>query len=73
MFICGGGGGAQKNMCEHAHHERQPRSPLRALEALGYFDALSCYPSLSFKYSDTKWAKKHSQSNFRGGGMLRPL
>ena len=28
-IIGGGGGGAQKIMCAHAHHERQPRSPLR--------------------------------------------
>ena len=25
----GGGGGAQKIMCAHAHHEREPQSPLR--------------------------------------------
>ena len=40
----GGGGGAQKIMCPHAHYEREIRSPfrqgsrarLRALEALGF-------------------------------------
>ena len=50
----GGGGGAKKNMCANAYHEREARSPLRsgsrarlrALEALGGFDALSCYMSL---------------------------
>ena len=55
IFICGGGG-AQKIMCAHAHHEREaaPEVPawpygrgpgsayIRALEALGFFDALSC-------------------------------
>ena len=61
--------GAQKIMCAHAHHKREAQSPLRpgsrackrALEALGFFFcALSCYLSLSFKHSDTKWGKKHS-------------
>ena len=49
-------------MCMHAHPKREARSPLRpgsrahlrALEALGVFDALSCYLSLIFKHSDTK-------------------
>ena len=69
-------GEEQQIMCAHAHHERKARSPLRpgsrtrlrALEALGTFDALSCYLSLIFKHSDTKWDKKtHSRSNLRGG------
>ena len=45
IFIWGGGGGLQKIICAHAHHEHEPRSPLwpgsrarlRALEALGFF------------------------------------
>ena len=47
-----GGGGAQKIMWVHAHHELEARSPLRpgsrarlklkALEALGVFDGFSC-------------------------------
>ena len=53
-------------MCTHAHHKREAQSPLRlgsrvhlrALEALWIFDALSCYLSLIFKYSDTKWDLK---------------
>ena len=52
--------GVQKNMCGHAHHEREARSPsrpgsrahLRALEALEDFDALLCYLSLIFKHSE---------------------
>ena len=58
----GGGGGAKAYKCAlHAHHEREARSPLRpgsrarlkALEALGVFDALLCYLILIFKHSDT--------------------
>ena len=53
------GGWGQKIMCVHrdAYHEHENRSPLRpgsTLETLGDFDALSCYLSLIFKYSDTK-------------------
>ena len=59
-------------MCEQAHHEREAQSPLRpgsrALEALGGFDALSCYPSLIFKHSDTKWEKKNIVDQILGGG-----
>ena len=54
----GGGGVAQKirPMCAHAHLEHEERSPLRAgSRALWVFDAISCYLSLSFKHSDTKW------------------
>ena len=47
-FSLGGGGGAQKIICANAHYEREIRSPfrqgsrarLRALEALGVFNAL---------------------------------
>ena len=73
----GGGGGrkAQNIMYTHAHHEREARSPLRlgsrtrvrALEALGVFDALSCYLSLIFKHSDTKWDKKSTVDQILGG------
>ena len=56
-------------MCGHAHHEREAQSPLRPGEAaVGGFVALSCYLSLTFKHSDTKWGGKHSRSNIRGGG-----
>ena len=59
------GGGGQKIMCAHAHHERLARCPLRPgsrarlgpLEALRVFCALSCYISLIFKHSDTKLDK----------------
>ena len=66
------GGGAQKIMWAHAHHKLEARSPLTpgsrahkwALEALGVFDALSCYLSLIFKHSDTKWDKKNTVDQF---------
>ena len=66
-FSLGGGGGAQTIMCAHALHKREAWSPLRpgsrarlrALGAPGGFDALSCYLSLIFKQSDTKWDKKN--------------
>ena len=69
-FHGGGGGGAKKIMCVHAHHEREPRSPLRpgsraclrALETLGFFNALSYYLSLTFKHSHTKWDNKKTHS-----------
>ena len=60
-------GGGQKIMCTHTYQECEARSPvglgcrarLRALEALGVFYALSCYLSLIFKHSDTKWDKNN--------------
>ena len=51
-------GGGRKRLSSHTHHEREARltagvqgPPIRALEALGVFDALSlsCYLSLIFK------------------------
>ena len=33
-------------------------------------DALSCYMSLSFKHSDTKW---DTHTHFRGGGGRAPV
>ena len=48
IFIGGGGGG----------YKREARSPFNTMarfQALGVFDDLSCYLSLSFKHSDTKW------------------
>ena len=65
--------GAQKIICAHAHFESEPRRPLRprckVLEALGVFNALSCYfMSLIFKHSDTRWDfKRHRLANFFGG------
>ena len=65
-FIGGGGGGGRKRFCAGTHitsakpnlpYTAGSRGRLRALEALGFFDALSCYLSLIFKHSDTKWAK----------------
>ena len=63
VYFHWGGGGAQKIMYMHAHLECEAQSPLQpgsralkwALEALGGLDALSCYLSLIFKHSDTKW------------------
>ena len=71
FFFLGGG----RERCDHAHHGRDPQSALwpgsrirlRALEALGGFDALSCYLSHIFRHSHTKRERK-SRSNFRGGG-----
>ena len=67
-------------MCANAHYRsgvtRSPlrqrsRAHLRALEALGVFDALSCYLSLISKHSDTKWDLKNTVRSiffFWGGG-----
>ena len=49
--------GVQKVMCAQAHHEHEARYPLRpgsrarsrTPEALGVFDALSCYLSLIYQ------------------------
>ena len=43
-------------------------APLRALEALRVFDALSCYTNLIFKHSDTKWGENAVNLFFGGGG-----
>ena len=43
------------------------RDRLRALEALGVFDALSCYLSLIFKHSDTTWDLKNIVDQILGG------
>ena len=55
-------------MCMHIHHKGEAH--LRALEALGIFNALLCYLSLIFKRSETKRGKKHivDQILGRGGG-----
>ena len=71
-------GGGRKRLCGHTHHELEARVPYgrgkRALEALRVYDALSCYLSLIFKHSDTKWDTiKHSRSNGGGGHLLRSL
>ena len=49
--------------------------PLRALEALGIFDARSCYLSLIFKHSYTKWGGGGNSVNqiLGGGRLLAPL
>ena len=48
------------------------QGPLKGPEALKVFVDLSCYLSLVFKHSDTKLdKKKHSRSNFKGGGGAR--
>ena len=54
------GGGGQKIMCAHAHHEREV--PYACMEALGVFDALLCYLSLIIKHSDTNGILKKRQS-----------
>ena len=68
-FDCGGRGKrCAAVMCVLTNHKREERSPLgpgfraclRAVEAVRVFDALSCYLSLTFKHSDTKWDLKNS-------------
>ena len=54
-----GGGGANDYVPMHAHYERGTELPfgrarLRALEAIGLFNALSSYLSLIVKHSDKK-------------------
>ena len=71
-----GGGGGRLYMCArtHTHPERETRSPLRPGRVFN--NALSCYLSLIFKHSEEEknGRKKHSRSNFRGGGgLLHPL
>ena len=62
FLLGGGGGGVRKRLYVRPH-----------IRALWVFDALSCYLSLIFKHSDTKWDKKNSQSNFFWGArLLRP-
>ena len=74
----GGGGGAKDYVRARTSRARSPKSltsgvQLWALDALGVFDALSRYLSLTFKHSDTKWNKtKHSRSNFRGRTPVAP-
>ena len=62
-------------MYAHAHHEREAQSPLRpgSRAHLKTLDALSCYLSLIFKLSDTKWDKIKPKSikYWRGGGGNR--
>ena len=74
-FHLGGGGGATDYVRARTLWAQSPLRPgcrphLRALEALRFFFMLSCYLSLIFKHSYTKWDKKntHSQSRFMGGG-----
>ena len=73
-------GRAQKIMCTHADHRRKARSPFTdglqaALKGPGssrVFYALSCYLSLIFKHSDTKWPIKSVNHNLGGGGGEAP-
>ena len=75
--------GAQKIMCTNAHNEPETRSPfwqgfrarLKALEALGFFNALESYLSPVFKHSDFffLWFKKdYILFNFRGAACCAP-
>ena len=45
------------------------RASFRAMEALRVLDALSCYLSLIFKHSDTKWDTKNIVDQILGGGV----
>ena len=53
--------GAQKIIWAHTHHlwPAGVKGPLKVLEVLGVYDALSRYLSLIFKHSDTKWDTNH--------------
>ena len=72
----GGGGGTKDYVCSLISQARSPKSltawvqgSLMGPGSSRVFDALSCFLSLIFEHSDTKWDnKKHSRSNFRGGG-----
>ena len=73
----GGGGGGRNRLCACDTKPEVPysccRGPglaynLRALEALGVFDTLSCYLSLVFKHSDTKLDNKKQNSRSWGEG-----
>ena len=62
----GGGGGGRTHITSAKPQVRYDQGPgpararLKALEAVGGFDGLSCYLSLFFFFllSDTKWEKK---------------
>ena len=72
----------QRLLCAHcAQYEREAptsltagvQGPLKGHGSSEVLDALSCYLSLIFKHSDTKWnTEKHSRSGgvffFLGGG-----
>ena len=75
-FSLGGGGGARDYVPARTYTSAEPNSLFVGVQGLlkgpgsswGFY-AISCYLSLVFKHSDTKWAKKKkSQSNFRGEG-----
>ena len=62
----GGGGAGRKRLCASTHitarnrtcFRQGSRARLRALEALGFFNALSCNLCIIFKHSDKKKLKK---------------
>ena len=55
------------------HDERETRNPFRQGSRARVFYALSCYLSLIFKHSDTKWdLRNHSLSILRGRPPVAP-
>ena len=69
----GGGGGGRKRLCARAPITARNSKYLIRRKPLGDFDALSCYLSLMFKHSDTKWdLKKYSRLYFRGSACCAP-
>ena len=72
------GEGPQKIMSAYAHYESEILSvgfqgPLRTLEALCFFNALSYYLSLIFKHCDRKWDLQKTQFQLGGGPVVPPL
>ena len=70
------GGGGAKDYVRACMQDREARSPLMR----GVFDALSCYRSLIFQHSDTKWDLKKKKEKEGGkkyiyqilGGAVTP-
>ena len=60
------GGAKDVSVQPYTRHEREARSPLQSGGGGGGggVDALSCYLSLIFKHSDTKWDTKKQSIKF---------
>ena len=82
LLVRGGGGGTKYDVPSRTlrarnrtHFQGQVfRARLRVLEALGLFSYSLVLSETEriFKHSDTKFDKKHSQSNFRGPSVASP-
>ena len=67
-----GGGGGQKIMSANAYLEREARSQPGSRKLSGGY-ALSCYLSLIFKHSHTRWDKRTQLIKICGRPRLLPL